>query len=118
MKPTLSRAKTQSYILIPRGDSVKQTGTRSRSEADGRPIVQAATKFGRPDRAAAAVLMHLSVYSWQEMAEWTTESNRPIDVCSRCALSPCAKYGFIEHYSGFNCVSIHGDTVETSTCLC
>ena len=31
---------------------------------------------------------HLSVYTWQELALWAIESNRHLDVCSLCALSP------------------------------
>jgi hypothetical protein len=47
----------------------------------------------------------MSVYILRELALWTIDSNRYLDVCSLCALWPCTKYGFIERYSGFNCVS-------------
>jgi hypothetical protein len=57
------------------------------------------------------------VYTWQELALWAIESNRHLDVCSLCALSPCVKYDFIERYSGFNYVSRHEYTLEISRCL-
>jgi hypothetical protein len=50
-------------------------------------------------------------------ALWAIESNRHLDVCSLCALSLCAKYDFIERYSGFNCVSRHGHMLKISPFL-
>jgi hypothetical protein len=69
-------------------------------------------KFRQVDLRRTFVRVH-----WQEIELLAIKSNRRLDVCSRCALPLSAKYDFIERYSGFNCVSRHGHTLEISPFL-
>jgi hypothetical protein len=101
-----------SGIDLPRDGSVEQTDTRSRSGGRVDRSFRAAVKFGRPE-----LPQHICPCTLQEITLLAIDSNRQVDGSSLCALSPCAKYDFIERYSGFNCVSRHGHTLEISPFL-
>jgi hypothetical protein len=79
----------------------------------GGPIVQDGGEvLAGPTSRGTFVRVHR-----QEMALLAIESNRRLDVCSRCALPLSAKYDFIERYSGFSCVSRHGHMLKISPFL-